>query len=1091
MKFDARYANLNNAQRQAVDTIDGPVMVIAGPGTGKTELLSMRVANILRKTDTLPENILCLTYTESGVVAMRERLISIIGQDAYRVNIHTFHSFGSETISQHRDYFYRGAAFKPADEISTYEILQSILKELPLSDPLASQMNGEFTFQSDIRSSLGELKKAGLSSGELLHVLDANDLTIEMGEAILAPIFDATINKKMIEPLQQAITNLYAIPRDESKFEIPALVGIITDSLQTAVDSALDANSTKPLTAWKARFLERNKDKKIVFKARERQRKLRSVAFVYERYMTEMEKAELFDYDDMILQVVHAIEVTDELRFNLQEKYQYLLVDEFQDTNLAQMRILHSLTNNPVNEDRPNIFIVGDDDQAIYSFQGADLSNILSFKEIYPRTEQIVLTENYRSIDAVLGASRSVIMLGAERLETMQENLSKQLHANLPGEGSVQLVELDSVNGEYQWIAGTIRASIDNGTNPSSIAILTRRHSDIQHLLPYLAHQSIAVSYERRDNVLELEPIRLLEQIGRIIVDLSNSRHDHANAQLAKLLTHPAWGFSSQDIWKLSTNAYDARTRWLDAMEAMPAFTDFRTWLIDLAADSSFTPLETMLDRLIGPADTAKDDTQSDALYSYFFAPEKLAENPTEYLTFLEGLRVIRTKLTEYHPREQLTLQSFIEFIELHNRIGDRIQISQNFGEGSAAIHVMTAHAAKGLEFEHVYVIGATDNVWGHKARARSRRINYPDNLALAPAGDSYDERLRLFYVAMTRAKRQLTITYSSLDSNNKPALPASFLVGESWQPTIIHSSSDIQQLTETTEIAWYKPLLEPVKDLHQLLQPQLDKYRLSATHLNTFVDVSSGGPQGFLVNRLLRFPSAPSVHAAYGTAVHQTLQQVHTHFNISGSLKPVEDILKDFETNLIQHRMDPAEFEAYLQKGSSELTAYINAQAETFSINQKPEFNFSHQQSMVGEACLTGSLDLAYVDASEKTMIVSDYKTGKPARSWQGSTEYEKIKLYKYRQQLLFYKLLVEGSRDYSNYTVTKGQLEFIEPTGSNETIILETSFDQDELERFKLLLTKVWEHITTFNLPDTSGYDATLKGILAFEQDLIDGNV
>src|ERR1035437_9408703 len=118
MDFKKRYATLNKAQREAVDIIDGPVMVIAGPGTGKTELLSVRTANILKKTDTLPENILCLTFTDSGANAMRERLVGTIGKDAYKVAVHTFHGFGSEVINQYGEFFYEGAHFRPADELS-------------------------------------------------------------------------------------------------------------------------------------------------------------------------------------------------------------------------------------------------------------------------------------------------------------------------------------------------------------------------------------------------------------------------------------------------------------------------------------------------------------------------------------------------------------------------------------------------------------------------------------------------------------------------------------------------------------------------------------------------------------------------------------------------------------------------------------------------------------------------------------------------------------------------------------------------------------------------------------------------------------
>ena len=145
MNYEIRYSKLNERQKQAVNTIEGPVMVVAGPGTGKTELLSMRAANILRRTDMLPENILCLTFTESGSIAMQKRLVDIIGREAYGVSVFTFHAFGSEIISRYREYFYNGADFNPADELTRHKIITDILQELPPKNPLKTMMNGEFT----------------------------------------------------------------------------------------------------------------------------------------------------------------------------------------------------------------------------------------------------------------------------------------------------------------------------------------------------------------------------------------------------------------------------------------------------------------------------------------------------------------------------------------------------------------------------------------------------------------------------------------------------------------------------------------------------------------------------------------------------------------------------------------------------------------------------------------------------------------------------------------------------------------------------------------------------------------------------------
>jgi len=195
MEFAKRYSNLNKAQKQAVDTIDGPVMVIAGPGTGKTELLSVRTANILQKTDTLPENILCLTFTESGANAMRERLTEIVGKEAYKVAVHTFHSFGIEVINQNGQYFYQGAHFRAADGLSSYEIIHEIFKQLDYNNPIAKKQNDEYTHLSDSLTVISELKKSGLVGDELLKIMDENDAVIEKAEQLLSPVFAEVLIK--------------------------------------------------------------------------------------------------------------------------------------------------------------------------------------------------------------------------------------------------------------------------------------------------------------------------------------------------------------------------------------------------------------------------------------------------------------------------------------------------------------------------------------------------------------------------------------------------------------------------------------------------------------------------------------------------------------------------------------------------------------------------------------------------------------------------------------------------------------------------------------------------------------------------------
>lgn len=1096
MDFGTRYGKLNTAQKKAVDTIDGPVMVIAGPGTGKTELLSMRAANILKQTDVLPENILCLTFTESGATAMQQRLSQIIGPAAYKVAIHTFHSFGSEIINQNGQFFYRGAEFRPADELTTHQLLREILDELPHSDPLASKQNDEYTHQSDLMTTISELKKAGLTSDELIRILDTNDTAIDASEPILAEIFASRPSKATISQLAAQLPAFQKIPTTSELPGISPLSHVLADSLEIAVHAAQEHQSTKPITAWRDAWMKKNEQGSFVLKARERGTKLRTVASIYEQYLVHMHRDQLYDFDDMILRVVHALDVFPELRLNLQEKYQYIMVDEFQDTNMAQMRILTSLTSSEAHAGKPNILVVGDDDQAIYSFQGADVGNIHSFREMFASCQLITLTDNYRSSDVILESARSVITQGTDRLENYIDELNKTLAAHRSNTGSVvDLVELPSVSDERAWVIRDIKARLENGTPAGEIAILARRHHELVALLPYFTKADIAVNYERRDNVLDLEVIQMIECIAQLVVALSDQEIAVADSLLPRLLAHPAFAVTPLEIWHLSLRARQNHQLWMEVMATTPKLQPLQEWLVTLAQELVHTPLEQMIDSILGVPPHSKGQSEeanearfTSPLYSYFFSVENLTEAPDSYLTCLEALRTIRTKLKEYLPKDTPTLKTFLDFLQLHRQINSPItSIRSRTNQLRSAVHLMTAHKSKGLEFDHVYIVGAIDSAWGERVRSRPRLISYPENLALAPAGDTFDERLRLFFVAMTRARTTLTMSYSTLNDIGKSTLPASFLVGEQWQASKPQPSQSLDSLVHDAEIAWYHPIISPLQqNMRDVLASTLENYKLSSTHLTSFLDVTRGGPQYFLINNLLRFPQAPTPHAAFGSAIHVALQRAHSHLIATGKQRPLEDILHDFEENLQSHYLSSHDFDQYLQKGSSVLSQFIETRGDTFRPTQKTELNFAGQGVRLGDARLTGSLDL--VDFAEKSVVVTDYKTSKAVRSWQGKTDYEKIKLHKYRQQLMFYQLLIANSRDYSKYAVEKAVVQFVEANQSGEIIALEATFNSDDLYRFAALIQKVWQRIVALDLPDTSHYNPDYKGILAFEADLLD---
>lgn len=1098
MDFNTRYAKLNDNQRQAVDYIHGSLLVIAGPGTGKTELLSMRTAQILKQTDTLPNSILCLTFTESGATNMRQRLRQIIGEDAYKIAIHTFHSFGTEIINQHREYFFRGADAQPVDELTQYQIISGILEDLDWRNPLSTKNNGEFVYIKELIRIISEFKQSGLTPSELRVIIGDNQSTIAEIAPDIQQVFSAKISKKTIEmfaPIAEKIANLDAKNPDEKNSKLPASItpyaNVLALSIVHATQEAIDENSTKPLTAWKNKWCEKNANGEFVLKDFTAAEKLSAAIDVYEKYVNILSERSLFDYDDMILSVIQACESHPELRANLQEQFQFIMVDEFQDTNLAQLRLLFNLTSE--NDDNPNIMAVGDDDQAIFSFQGADVGNIQRFRQHYNDPKIIVLTDNYRSAENILSSARDVITQGADRLENTIDGLSKQLTAHANSEGSkVEIQEFSSVSEERAGIAKQIAELIKNGEKPENITIIARHHKELIEILPHLYKENLFVNYERHDDILEQDIIQILDKLARTIVAISQNNLDVANSLLPEITAHPAFGFSALDIWKLSLQAYKNRQLWLESMLANSVFKEFAEWLLERAKDVPNLPLEEQLDNLLGLTNDENDDLQVNSIANFYFSPEKLDKNPEAYLTILESLRTLRQKLRDRITDKNPTLEDFLEFIDLHISTKTRLtQIRTHASSLSGAINLMTAHKSKGLEFPHVFVIGAIDSAWGEKVRTRSRAIRYPANLQLQPAGATYDERLRLFFVAMTRAKTTLTMTYSQTNDSGSDTIIASFLTN--CTPTIIPTSDDPAEQIELAETDWTTRLTSPiVPELKDLLAPALETYKLSATHLNNFLDVSRGGPQNFLLNNLLHFPSAKNSAAAYGTAIHSSLQQAHCSFSADHQLPSTEQILQFFQKSLESQHLPADDFQLYLDKGKSALTAFLNAKSSDFHDTDLAELDFSNQGVIIDNARLTGKLDVVDIDKQNKTIFVTDYKTGKPAHSWKGSADYEKIKLHKYRQQLMFYQLLVEHSRDYSNFTFTGGRLQFVEPDMKTGDILsLEDTFSREELTEFTQLIEIIWRKITTLDLPDISDYSADYKGMLQFEKDLLAGEI
>ncbi len=1115
-EFEAKYAKLNERQKEAVNTIDGPMLVLAGPGTGKTQLLSMRVANIIRKADINPNNILCITFTDNAARNMRERLEQIIGQSAYHVSIHTFHSFGSDIINQYPDYFLKRPLLQPIDELGSYEILRQVFEDLPHSDPLSTKVGEDFIFLRDSLHTISWLKQNALTPSELEDVLKDNAGFIDKLTPVIQKTFVSSPSAKHM-PNYLLLLKTMQQYNAESKFAFSSYAEACATDLAFAIEQAQGSTRYVPsITAWRSKWLEKNDEGSYVFKdSGKALKKMYSLRKVYHRLQQKMTERGLYDFDDMIIEVVHALEANEELRLNLQERYQYILIDEFQDTNKAQARIMHALGQNPVNEGRPNIMAVGDDDQAIYAFQGAESSTMLDFVNQYRDVKLITLTDNYRSTQTILDVSTLLVKQAANRLEDLLDNVDKKLaaKASLPANVVTQTV-LPSELQQYQWVAEKINEMIEAGISPNDIAVIAPKHKYLERFMPYIGSQKIPVAYERKENILDAPAMRQLITMCRLTDALAQNDHTATDALFGEVLTYPFWGIGLETVAYLSLQCYENGTRWL---ECMLTHTDRRIshiarWFLEGAQQSNTMPLEYMLDRLIGNNETIIDSNenaepvptklvQNEGFQSpfreYHFSKTRFNTQTDTYLALLGQLATLRHRLRAWQPDKGLLLRDFVEFVRLHEQAGLKIIDTNPHTQTTNAVQVMTAYKAKGLEFSVVFVINAQDEVWGQSARSRADRIRLPRNLPIKPAGDDINDRLRLFYVALTRAKHSLFITSYTHNFDNKLSLGLSFIGGNSSQevihpvlaPQFVNLASEEESET-ILQKDWAYRFKDIIADKPTLLQPILANYKLSVTHLNNYLDIINAGPEYFLTHNLLRFPEAMTPHAAYGDAIHKTLQWIYGEYSSTGSI-PTRQQIEDYFCDMLQRKhISDNEFKLFADRGKNALAHYIKKRENTITTDAIIERGFGNEGVLLGEAHLTGKIDKMTIEGPGQICVV-DYKTGKPSSSWKGRYDYEQLKLHKYHQQLMFYKLLVEHSAAFqAKYHVSSGALEFIESDDSGKLLKpLKIIYKQNELDRFITLIQAVWRNIQSLNFPDTSAYEHTIKGVLQFEEDLIAG--
>ena len=994
--FDLALARLNNAQRQAVNTLTGPVMVIAGPGTGKTQILASRIGKILQDTDALPENILCLTYTDTGRSEMRKRLISLIGPAAYRVAIHTFHSFCNDVIQENSTYFGK-LNLDLISELELVILMRKLIDEIPEGNELKRYTGEVYYDLPRLKNLFQKMKKEAWTVEYLISRIN--------GYIELVPYMEEFKYKKKFKD------NNVGDLKKEGKNEI------------------------------------------------ERMKKLKDAVNLYPNFQLKMKESGRYTYDDMILWVLDAFSTNKNLLLNYQERFQYFLIDEFQDTSGSQSKLMYYLISY---FDNPDVFVVGDDDQSIYSFQDANVKNIEDFRNLFKENlTKVVLEENYRSTQIILDLAKTLITNNKERIEQ-----NKVLHAKSERLKEViiipEIIEYSSSAHETVGIALKIEQLIKDGIEPKEIAVLYRNHNNVSDLDQYLRNSNIPVYLVRSSNLLKFS---LIEQIINIIrfVALELAVPFSGDAVLFQILHFPFFNLRPIDIARLALKTtqknfdrgketYSLR---IAIGEQLPAQT---ATLFDQPDSADMKRVSLILEKLI--SDAASSTLQQffeNLLYQTGILNFSLTAG--DKYTSLQLINSFFNYLKDETQKDNMDIQAFVHNLDLLQSNNISIPFYKMAGD-EKGVQLMTAHGSKGAEFEHVFIINCTKSNWGEKKNNNSA-FKLPDNLVSIISQHTtnpLEEERRLFYVAITRAKTNLTISYFAKDEKEKDHERSQFVEEIINNDNFFHKT-----LTEMEMVNFYATRFqqnEPprIKLIDKdYIDTLLKNYTLSVTHLNTYLNC----PLSFYFQNLIKVPAAKSAAMTFGSAVHHALQRLFEKMDKSDDkiFPSKKEFVDDF--NWYLHRnvqsFTKEEFKLRKEYGAKILPAYYDSKINNWSKNILIEKNIKGVE--IQGVPINGKLDKIEISGNFATVV--DYKTGKydNAKKKISSPNDKDVNGGDYWRQAVFYKILMDNFRG-NDKMVISSVFDFVEPY-KDAYEILKVDVSAEDVSIVTQQIVSTWEKI------------------------------
>lgn len=1016
--FQQLLQQLNPAQKAAVLQTEGPVMAIAGPGTGKTHILSARIGQILLSTDAEAHNILCLTFTDAAVNAMRKRLLEFIGPEAHRVHIYTFHSFCNKVIQENLEIFGR-YDLEPLSDLERIEIIRTILQQLDVEHPLKFGHRNSYRYEQHLADLFKKMKAERWTAEHLIQSIDQY-----LEELPLQPHMRYKRNT----------ANYQKGDLKEGTFE----------------------------------------------KIKRRMDRLKSGAALFDAYEQALEKKQRYDYEDMILWVLNAFEQEPFLLRAYQEQYLYLLVDEFQDTNGAQSTIVTQLVN--YWGENPNLFIVGDDDQSIYEFQGARVKNMQDFYLRYANNLLLVLLKyNYRSTQIILDAAQLSINYNQLRIIHQIEglNLEKKLisaQKDLPAV-PVQVQAYSNQLQEEIGIIQQIEALAAKGVALSEIAIIYAQHRQATTLIQLLEKRNLPYQTKRRINILDLP---LLHNLRKLMSYIANDylKPDSNEEVFFEFLHYDFIGIPPRDAAKLLTwmAQETQRQRNLQAYDQLPQWrpTLYNRALLEeigIQAVERCVQLVEFLDKSIQQyknwslMQLVEFILNKSGLILFVSQHQEKAWLTQVLGTFFDFVKQESTK----NPR--LTLQGLLLLLEQMeaNRIGlGLFQVAA----AEDGVQLITAHSAKGLEFEHVFMINALKDFWEPRNTVGNRFI-LPETLTYSDDTDAQEAARRLFYVAMTRAKYGLVISYYDYNTQQKIQTRSCFVdellehnpAAVQFDQKPDQQAQDWQLLLLTSRVEQPKvPLLEKA-----VISGLLEDFRLSISALNTYLNC----PLSFYYEYVLRLPTVSSTEAAYGTALHNSLNRI---FNLAQrqkesdedpTLPPVEKLLEIFEFELEKQRpfLSNYTYKERLELGLRHIPLYYAARQQewqndlnTATVSTEKPFKNVEWEGIP----LTGTIDkLIYrQEKGSKSLHVVDYKTGKLKNKRLQAPSDTQPHGGIYWRQLFFYKILIE-SASFVQASVSKASIDYMSPDYQGVFPVKSISFNKEGLEQVQNMIKNTHQKI------------------------------